>query len=180
MTDLIEYIKFIGESYGIIDPDFIFNVSKFLVSNNWFGCLPITDNNQLLLEDDLAEKIGTNVAMYCELYDTDEDGKTKYLIKRIADFMPKTSELLSKYIKAVKLNAEAAHHLADFILSFLPGEIDESTDSEIAALMDNGFDELPKVYGDILADFINWAHKHTKTVYKSVYYVSVKANGDLP
>ena len=38
--------------------------------------------------------------------------------------------------------------------------------------MDNGFDELPKVYGDILADFINWAHKHTKTVYKSLYYMN--------
>ena len=101
MTDLIEYIKFIGESYGIIDPDFIFNVSKFLVSNNWFGCLPVTDNNQLLLEDDLAEKIGDNVAMFCELYNTDEGGKTQYLIKRIAEFMPKTAKLFSKYIKVL-------------------------------------------------------------------------------
>ena len=38
MTDLIEYIETIGKSYGITDPDFTFNVSKFLVSNNWFGC----------------------------------------------------------------------------------------------------------------------------------------------
>lgn len=172
MTDLIEYIETIGKSYGITDPDFTFNVSKFLVSNNWFGCHPVTDNNQLLLEDDLAEKIGDNVAMFCELYNTDEGGKTQYLIKRIAEFMPKTAKLFSKYIKVVKLNDEAAHHMADFILNFLPGEINESTDPEMAALMDDGFDELPKVYGDILADYINWTHEHTKTVYKNVYYMN--------
>lgn len=172
MTDLIEYIKSMGENYDIIDPNFIVNVSKFLVSNNWFGCHPVAKSAQLMLDDEYVEKIGAKLTTYCELYDTDEDGKTKFLIEQIADYMPKTAQLFSKYVKSVKLDAEAAHHLADFILKFLPGEISESTDQEIGILLDDGFDELPKVYGDILSDFINWTHEHTKTVYNNVYYMN--------
>lgn len=178
MANLIEYIEEIGNSYGIIDPYFTVNVSKFLVSNNWFGCKPVKNNDELLLEDSLAEKIGEKVALFCELYDVDEDGKTKYLIKQIGLYMPKTAKFLDKYIRDINLDPEAAHHLADFLLVFLPGELNESTDDEIATLMDDGFDELPKVYGDILADFINWVHEHTKTVYSNIYYMNNYSEND--
>ena len=101
MTNLIEYIEEIGNSYGIIDPYFTVNVSKFLVGNNWFGCQPVKNNDELLLEDSLAEKIGEKVALYCELYDVDEDGKTKYLINQIGEYMPKTATFLDKYITLI-------------------------------------------------------------------------------
>ena len=106
------------------------------------------------------------------MYGTDEDGKVAYLIERIRTIMPKTAEWLNKYISAVKLEPEAAHILSDFILRYLPGELVESTDAEIATLMDYGFDELPKAYGDILADFVNWVHERTKTVYRSLYFMN--------
>lgn len=59
-----------------------------------------------------------------------------------------------------------------FIYSFLPGELDESTDNEMALLLNSAFDELPHVYGTILCDFVNWTHDHTKTVYKNLYYMN--------
>lgn len=174
MTDIISYIEDIKKKYGITDPKFTVNISKFLVSNNWFGVKPVIDqdNHRLLLDDGCIGTIGERISVYCELYNADDSQKTQYLIGRIEEFMPKTSKFLSKYIKSVGLDPEAAYHLSDYILNYLPGELDESTDLEIAELMDDGFDELPKVYGDILADFINWTHEKTKTVYRNVYYMN--------
>ena len=174
MTDIISYIEDIKKKYGITDPKFTVNISKFLVSNKWFGFTPIIDqdNHRLLLDDGCIGTIGERISVYCELYNADDSQKTQYLIGRIEEFMPKTSKFLSKYIKSVGLDPEAAYHLSDYILNYLPGELDESTDLEIAELMDDGFDELPKAYGDILADFINWTHEKTKTVYRNVYYMN--------
>ena len=36
-------------------------------------------------------------------------------------------------------------------------------------LWKKGYDELPKFFGDLLADYINWVKLHTKTVYQGVY-----------
>lgn len=174
MTDIISYIEDIKKKYGITDPKFTVNISKFLVSNKWFGLTPVIDqdNHRLLLDDGCIGTIGERISVYCELYNADDSQKTQYLLGRIEEFMPKTAKFLSKYIKSVGLDPEAAYHLSDYILNYLPGELDESTDLEIAELMDDGFDELPKVYGDILADFINWTHEKTKTVYRNVYYMN--------
>ena len=174
MTDVISYIEDIKKEYGITDLGFTVKISKFLVSNKWFGCTPVIDQEKkhLLLDDESMKNIGKRIAVYCGMYEADDNQKTQYLIGCIEEYMPKTAKMLSRYIKDVRLGSEAAYHLADFILNFLPGELDESTDPEIAELMDDGFDELPKVYGDILADFLNWTHEKTKTVYRNVYYMN--------
>ena len=172
MINLIEYINDMQHIYGIVDPNFRFTLSKHLVSNGWFGCQPSEENGQLLLDDYQIELLGKKIAPFIEQYNVSEKDKTNYLIREMRNQLPKTAKLFERYKTDVGLDDESSHYLADFLICFLAGEIDESTDAEIGDLLNNGFDELPKVYGDILADFINWTHLKTKTIYKNVYYMS--------
>ena len=38
--------------------------------------------------------------------------------------------------------------------------------------MSDGFDHLPKIFGDIMADFINWTRVHCKTLYYRDYFMN--------
>lgn len=172
MTDLVEFIEGLRDGYGITDPGFMKDAAKFLVSNCWFGCRPAAENGMLLAEDSDAQKIGKKLEPFCENYGESDLEKYRYLISEIARIMPKTAGILRKYADDVALEETAAKNLADFILEFLPGEITECTDPEIASLVDKGFDELPRVYGDILTDFINWTNDHEKTMYYSRYFMN--------
>lgn len=171
MTELKEYIQSVGASYGVSDPDFLLNISRLLVNNNWYGCKPINENGKLMLEDESAEMIGQNISAYCELYDAPNKDKADYLVKELADIMPKTAKMLICYAKESRLSDKSLQYLSDFLLTFLPGELHEATDAEVGALMDDGFEVLPKVYGDMLAGFINWLHAKTKTIYKNLYFL---------
>lgn len=171
MTDLKEYIRSVGESYGINDPDFLLNISRLLVNNNWYGCKPINKNGKLMLEDERAEMIGRNISAYCELYDASDKDKAVYLVKELADIMPKTAKMLTRYAKKNGLSDKSLQYLSDFLLTFLPGELHEATDAEVGALMDDGYEVLPKVYGDMLAGFVNWLHEKVKTIYKNLYFM---------
>ena len=176
MTDVKEYIQSIGNHFGIIDPDFMLNVSRLLVNNNWYGCHPVLESGKLMLSDEGIQKIAKEISVYCNLYYSNEQEKTDYLIEELANIMPKTATLLSKYFKANKIDYKSRHNLADFLLSFLPGELAESTDLEISSLMEKGYEVLPKVYGDILADFINWTNTKVKTIYRNHYFMGKYAD----
>ena len=176
MTDLKKHIQSIGERFEITDPDFTLNISRLLVNNNWYGCQPVQENGKLVLCDDDIKKIEEKVIAYCELYDVDEHGKAVYLIEKLKAIMPKTASLLSKYIKANRIDDKSCHYLADFLLSFLPGELPESTDPEIGTLMEDGYEVLPKFHSNILASFVNWTHNKTKTVYKNLYFMEKYAD----
>ena len=67
---------------------------------------------------------------------------SEYLTEQLTNIMPKTTTLLSKYFKANKIDYKSRHNLADFLLSFLPGELAESTDLEISSLMEKGYEVL--------------------------------------
>lgn len=176
MTDLKERIQSIGEHFGITDPDFMLNISRLLVNNNWYGCHPVQENDKILLSDKDYKRIEKELSTYCELYSLDEQEKADYLIEKLSSILPKTAMLLSKYFKVNKIEPKSCHYLADFLLSFLPGELPESTDLEIGALMENGYEVLSKIYGDILADFINWTHTKVKTVYRNLYFMDKYAD----
>ena len=172
MTDLKEYILSIGSSYGIVDPNFLFRVSQLLVNNQWYGCRPVGKDGKLMLEDDQAEKIGQNISAYCERYHLSSKDKADYLVSELASILPKTARMLTRYAKEKRLADKSLHYLSDFLLAYLPGELHESTDAEVSALMEDGYQVLSKIYGDLLADFVNWMHEKAKTVYKNLYFMS--------
>lgn len=171
MIDFTDYYTTISQKYEITDSDFPMNLSLFLVSNKWFEVTPQEENGRLMVCEEDIKKLEKHIISFCEHYDISSENKSFYLLEQMKSFTPKTASLLMRYIKSRKLNSEITARLIDFLLTFLVGEIPESTDIEIEDLIENGFMELSKAYGDILVDFINWIKSNSKTVYHNVYYM---------
>ena len=169
MIDLLTYIEAIAESYAIAEPGFKENISAFIISNNWWGEKPEVKDKRIYVSDAFAERCGPYLDQYCECYYMDYKDKVNILGSSMSAVMPKTAGLLLKYAKACAVMDSVMYRLIDFLWLKLPGEIDESTDREIGTLMDDAYEILPKTYGDVVADFVNWVHTHTKTVYKNIY-----------
>lgn len=172
MKSLKEYIECVRLKYNIEDEEFLVKISKFFVSNNWFGGKPIIKDKNIWVEEQYILQIEDKIEQFCKMFMSDENEKIKYLHEKLSNIFPKTEKFLKKYIKDVNVDKVSAYYLADFLLTFLSSEIDEATDKEISYLMDDGYDELPKLYGDLLAEFINWVHTHAKTVYQGIYFMN--------
>ena len=172
MVNFNEFIENLKSEHNISSPDFNLDISRFLVSNNWFGCSPTIESNILLFDDKSIEIISTKVGEYCENYNKSDNEKANYLLNNLDNQLPKTTKLLKKYIKTTQIDEQTSLSLIDFIYTYLPGELDESTDKEVSRLLDDAFGELPHAYGVILSDFVNWTHEHTKTLYKNLYFMN--------
>ncbi len=171
MTELRDYIQSVGASYGISDPEFLRNISQLLVNNNWYGCHPENVDGMLMLDDAKAELIGEKISAYCELYNAEDKEKASYLLDELSAIMPRTATLLARYSKDSGIDDKSLRILCDFLLTYLPGELHQSTDLEVGTLMEDGYEVLSKIYGDMLADFINWVHRKAKTIYKNLYFM---------
>ena len=171
-TDFNQYLEKKKKEFNVDDENFNLDVSRFILSNNWFGCTPIIDGKTILFDEESLKKLGSKIDEYCRNYNKNTNEKIEVLNEKLDTQLPKTAKLIKKYIKNVKLDEEYSLCLIDFICSYLPGELDESSDNEISTLLDYAFDELSHFNSNILADFINWTHNHTKTLYKNMYYIN--------
>ena len=173
MIDLSDQIEKLRTQYHIINTEFMFDVSTFFVSNQWFGAQPeVAENGRLMVKNEQFERCRKSLEEFCRYYGCDEEEKNKKLLEKLKQQLPATEAVFRRYCKDVGLETEAANKVLDFLLYFLPGELETSTDQEISALMSDGFDHLPKVFGDILADFINWTRVHGKTFYYRDYFMN--------
>ena len=167
-----EYLDGKKRSYKIHDPNFNIKVSKLFVSNNNFGQSFIIKDNEIFIDKSAISVFGKRLDIFCRNYNKTAEEKAEYLIKTLNEIFPKTAFFFKKYTKSFGIDSDITLQLLDFILFFLAGELHESTDQEIASLVDSAFDELQHGVGDILADFINYVHDNTKTIYKNRYYMN--------
>lgn len=172
MIDFKEYLEALQNSFMIDDPLFLTNISKFFVSNNWFGKEPSIENGVIQVDDDYLAGVSDRINEYCAYYSATTGKKSEHLTDKLAEELPQTAAAFSKYRKKVKLDENIAYHVVDFLLYHLAGELAESTDKEVGMLLESAYDNLPKVYGDILADFINQLKRHAKTIYQCEYQVN--------
>lgn len=172
MINFNTYLDEKRENFNIDNSNFNLDISRFIVSNNWFGCSPVIEENTLLFDIDSIKIIDEKIDEYCSNYNKDDKEKAEYLLSNLDKQLPKTAKLFRKYVKSTQLDQTVALCLIDFIYTYLPGELDESIDKEVASLMDSAFDELSHIHASILADFINWTHEHAKTLYKNVYLIN--------
>lgn len=173
MFDLSEYIEKIKAERGIDNEEFNFDLSLFFVSNMWFGEEPeVKESGKILINEPQRDVYEKRINEFCRYYRCDERVKHETLLKKLNQELPKTGHIFSRYCQDVKPDAVVANRLLDFLLYYLPGEIETSTDKEIAALMSDGFNNLPKSFGDMLADFINWTRINCKTFYYRDYFMN--------
>lgn len=172
MINFNEYLENKKIEHEINNSEFNIDFSCLMATNDWYGCIPVIKNEVLWFSKDDVQILDKKIEEYCSNYNKTDKEKSEYLLDKLNEQLPKTVKLLRKYIKKVKLEDISAFHLVDFIYTYLPGELDESTDKEISTLLDDAFDELPHFYSIILSDFINWVHDNTKTLYKNLYFMN--------
>lgn len=169
MEKLKDLLTAISGQYRIHDDNLKKHVVTLLVSNNWYGASPLIENGEIYIEDKDVPILRSKLTKYCASYHTGNHKKWESICERLHKDMPKTASLLKRYIQVSRLDDTVAYRFADFLLYALSGELPEATDQEVQTLMEEGYDELPKFFGDLLADYINWTKMHTKTVYQGVY-----------
>lgn len=173
MIDFIKQIENKKEQYGIESEEFTFDLTVFLVSNMWFGEEPqVSADGELIVSESQYMLYEPFLDDFCRHYGCSEEEKEGLLLHKLEQQLPKTEKIFRHYKKDVKLDATVANRLLDFLLYFLPGELETSTDKEIQAVLSDGFDNLPKAFGDLLADFINWTRSHYKTFYYNEYFMN--------
>ncbi len=165
MINLNEYIDNLKISYEIDTLNFNEYITRFFVSNNWFGDKPVAKNGNVYVEDSFIEKNGSKIDEFCRFHHLGYSEKVKELITNFDKVLPQTSKLFQKYIKEIELADSVAYRLMDFLMYYLPGELPESDIAEIQTFLGDMFDNLSKAYADILTDFINWVQTKTKTIY---------------
>ena len=117
-TNFNGFIEDLKLKHNIANLDFNLDVSRFLVSNNWFGCSPIIENDILLFDSQSIEIISAKVEEYCKNYNKSDDEKANYLLSNLDNQLPKTSKFLKKYIKTTKIDESTSLSLVDFIYTY--------------------------------------------------------------
>lgn len=159
--NLNEYIS----KYG----DISFDLSVFLVNNNWFGIKPIVKNSCVYIDKSDFEIIKNKIDMFCNNNKKSIYEKSKLLLNQMNKSIPSTKKLLCDYCKEKNYKSDVIYVLSDFLLCNLPGELKTSDDREIQDLMDAACLELTKKYGDILCNFLLWCMKHSLVNYRNIY-----------
>lgn len=173
MINFNEEVRRLKSKYDISDSDFELSLTNFLVSNNWFGEDPILESDSVFVSDDFIRKQGHKIETYCRYFGADTQTKVDFLESKIEIELPETHLIFDKYCDVNEFDSNIVYMILDFLLYNLPGEIRLSTDAEIGTLVEAAFDGLPRVYGEVLTDFINWIKLNwsPKPIFKNLYFL---------
>lgn len=56
-TDFNQYLEKKKKEFNVDDENFNLDVSRFIVSNNWFGCTPIIDGKTILFDEESLKNL---------------------------------------------------------------------------------------------------------------------------
>lgn len=166
MINLNEEITKFKSKYASDEDAFVEDFAFFLVSNEWFDEKPEVRDNKVYVSDGFLNS--PRITEFCQGYKLNIQEKADCLKQKLKDEFPQTGKAFEEYCDAFSVDALVVYHLADFLLSYLPGELALSTDREIKDLMSYAFDTISRVYDEVLSDFINWLHDNKK--YHTAYY----------
>ena len=176
MIDVDDLVKQKREEYGIKDSNFKAELANFFVSNNWFGHEPTLRDGKVFFTDEMMDSMKNVLDFFCSHYGLDDEAKAASMLNTLKEVFPRTAELFRKYEKKTKPGSAIALRIIDFLCAHLVGELPESTDHEVELLLDKAFDELQHDTAVVLAGFVNWVHKHARTVYKKEYSMNKYAD----
>lgn len=174
--NLNNFTTALATEYGIDDPQFAFELSKFAVANNWFGKEPVMKNGMLSIDDSVLKL--AQIKEFCETYYLDMGSKIKLINKKMQTTLPETNKVFVEYCKERHIDDDVAYTLADFLLFYLPGEIMNADDNEIAYLLNDAFENISKGNSDVLTDFINWIRTKYKPAFRNTYFMNPYSQRD--
>ena len=174
MVDINDEINKMAAQHSVNPAKTKSKILNYFVSNKWFGCEPQIINKKLFVTEKWWNKQLSVIENFCINSDETAEQKHEKLMNEFKKELPKTYELLKRFVKGTPLSDNSIYTLADFLLYFLPGEIDFSSDHEMDLLMLDAEDHLKRTDLDNLIAFVNWlsANRSITTAFNKAYTVN--------
>lgn len=159
VVDLKNYLERILVELGAATIKHREKVSGFLLDNEWFG-VSINLDDYTISEKD-AEVLKNHIKDYL----TTPPG-IKSMEAIFSKKFPSTSELFKQFVKEEKLSKSDTFYLLDFLAYNLTKDLFLYSDAEVEKLVEVATENLTKLLGNILIQFIKWLLNKGVTRYR--------------
>ena len=175
VVDLKSYLERTLIELGASTIKYREKVSEFLLDNEWFG-VSINLDDYTISEKD-AEVLKNHIKNYL----TTPPG-IKSMEAIFSKKFPSTSELFNQFVKEEKLGKSDTFYLLDFLAYNLTKDLFLYSDSEVEKLVEVATENLTKLLGNVLIQFIKWLLNKGVTRYRVSFemtkrYTIESANG---
>ena len=159
VVDLKSYLERTLIELGASTIKYREKVSEFLLDNEWFG-VSINLDDYTISEKD-AEVLKNHIKNYL----TTPPG-IKSMEEIFSKKFPSTSELFNQFVKEEKLGKSDTFYLLDFLAYNLTKDLFLYSDSEVEKLVEVATENLTKLLGNVLIQFIKWLLNKGVTRYR--------------
>lgn len=159
VVDLKSYLERTLIELGASTIKYREKVSGFLLDNEWFG-VSINLDDYTISEKD-AEVLKNHIKNYL----TTPPG-IKSMEAIFSKKFPSTSELFNQFVKEEKLGKSDTFYLLDFLAYNLTKDLFLYSDSEVEKLVEVATENLTKLLGNVLIQFIKWLLNKGVTRYR--------------
>ena len=159
VVDLKSYLERILVELGAATIKHREKVSGFLLDNEWFG-VSINLDDYTISEKD-AEVLKNHIKNYLTTPPGIESMEAIFSKK-----FPSTSELFNQFVKEQKLSKSDTFYLLDFLAYNLTKDLFLYSDAEVEKLVEVATENLTKLLGNILIQFIKWLLNKGVTRYR--------------
>ena len=159
VVDLKSYLERTLIELGASTIKYREKVSEFLLDNEWFG-VSINLDDYTISEKD-AEVLKNHIKNYL----TTPPG-IKSMEAIFSKKFPSTSELFNQFVKEEKLSKSDTFYLLDFLAYNLTKDLFLYSDSEVEKLVEVATENLTKLLGNVLIQFIKWLLNKGVTRYR--------------
>lgn len=159
VVDLKSYLERTLIELGASTIKYREKVSEFLLDNEWFG-VSINLDDYTISEKD-AEVLKNHIKNYL----TTPPG-IKSMEAIFSKKFPSTSELFKQFVKEEKLGKSDTFYLLDFLAYNLTKDLFLYSDSEVEKLVEVATENLTKLLGNVLIQFIKWLLNKGVTRYR--------------
>lgn len=159
VVDLKSYLERTLIELGASTIKYREKVSEFLIDNEWFG-VSINLDDYTISEKD-AEVLKNHIKNYL----TTPPG-IKSMEAIFSKKFPSTSELFNQFVKEEKLGKSDTFYLLDFLAYNLTKDLFLYSDSEVEKLVEVATENLTKLLGNVLIQFIKWLLNKGVTRYR--------------
>ena len=149
VVDLKNYLERTLIELGASTIKYREKVSEFLLDNEWFG-VSINLDDYTISEKD-AEVLKNHIKDYL----TTPPG-IKSMEEIFSKKFPSTSELFNQFVKEQKLTKSDTFYLLDFLAYNLTKDLFLYSDAEVEKLVEVAAENLIKLLGNVLIQFIKW------------------------
>lgn len=92
-----EYLENKKKEHKIDNSEFNMDLSRLIVTNDWYGCTPIIENETLWFSKENMQILDKKIEEYCSNYNKTDKEKFTYLLDKLDKQLPKTVNLLKIY-----------------------------------------------------------------------------------